>query len=121
VLREPAGFARKTERRASRFRLAAGFALAIGVGAVAALLFFLIAPASRQSDTESAASEITGSMKVAMPPPDQDDIAKPALAQFKGLLAATPASQPAPQEQPEQLLQQFKQWRQKDNSSETSH
>src|SRR5437016_5015122 len=118
VLPEPARFARETDRRASLFRLAAGFAVAAGVVAVAALLFFLMGPASRQSDTGSTSSEITGSTKVALPPPGQDDLAsKPALAQFKALLATTPASQPATQEQSQRLLQQFMQWRQKDNST----
>jgi hypothetical protein len=130
VVREPAGFARETNRRASRFRLAAGFAAAAGVVAVGALLYLFMAPASRQSDTGSTSSEITGSTsseiagstKVALPPPGQDDLAsKPALAQFKALLATAPVSQPATQEQSQQLLQQFMQWRQKDNSTETSH
>src|SRR5438105_1361664 len=58
VFREPAGPARETDPQASLFRPAARFAIAtsvavaaavIGVAAVAALLFFLMAPAPRQS------------------------------------------------------------------------
>jgi hypothetical protein len=122
VLREPAGFARKTDWRALLFRLAACFAAVAGIAAVVALLFVLMVPASRQSDTGSTSSEITGSTQVAPPPSGQDDLAsKPALAQFEGLLATAPVSQPATQEQSQQLLQRFMQWRQKDNSTETSH
>ena len=125
VVREVAGFARETDRRASRFRLAAGFAAA-AVAAVAALLYFFMGPPSREADTastsSSTSSEITESPKVALPLSGHDDLAsKPALAQFRGLLATPPVSQPAPQEQSHQLLQEFIQWRQKDNSSETAH
>jgi hypothetical protein len=126
VVREPAGFARETDRRASLFSLAARFAAAAAVVTVGAVLFLLMRPASQQSDTDSTASstssQITGSTKAALPPSGQDDLAsKPALAQFKALLATPPVSQPAPQQQSEPLLQQFIQWRQKDNSTETAH
>jgi hypothetical protein len=78
-------------------------------------------PAARTSDTASTSSEITGSTKTAQPQPGQVDLAsKPALAQFKALLATAPVSQPAPHEQSEQLLQGFMQWRQKGNSAEPS-
>jgi len=124
VVREVAGFARETDRRASRFRLAAGFAAAgaAALVAVAALLYFFMGPPSREADTASTPSEITEAPKVALPLSGHDDLAsKPALAQFKGLLATPPVSQPAPQQQSQQLLQEFIQWRQKDNSAETSH
>jgi hypothetical protein len=123
VLREPAaGFARETDWRASLFSLAARFAAVAGVVTIAALLFLLMRPASRQSDTASTSSQITGSTTAALPLSDQGDLAsKPALAQFKALLATAPVSQPAPQEQSQSLLQQFIEWRQKDNSTETSH
>jgi hypothetical protein len=124
VVREPAGIARETDRRASRFRLAARFAAAAAAAivAVAALLYFFMGPASREADTASTSSEITESPKVALPLSGHDDLAsKPALAQFKGLLATPPVSQPAPQEESHQLLQEFIQWRQKDNSTETAH
>jgi hypothetical protein len=135
ALRQSAGLAREADRRASLFRLAAGFAAAAAVATVAVLFYLLMGPGSRQSDTASTSpptsTEVTGarevveSPKVALPVSDQDDIAsKPALAQFRGLLATPPASQPSPQEQSQQsqqLLQQFMQWRQKDNSSEAPH
>ena len=122
VLREPAGFARETDWRASLFSLAARFAAASGVVTIVALLVLLMRPASQQSDTESTSSQITESTKTALPLSDQGDLAsKPALAQFKALLATAPVSQPAAQEQSQSLLQQFIQWRQKDSSTETSH
>jgi hypothetical protein len=49
-----------------------------------------------------------------------DLASRPALAQFKALLATAPVSQPAPHEQSDQLLQGFMQWRQKGNSAEPS-
>lgn len=122
ALREPAGSARKTDRRAWLFGLTVCLAAAAGVVAVVALLFVFMVPASRQPDTESTSSEATGSTQAALPPSGQDDLAsKPALAQFEGLLATAPASQPATQEQSQQLLQRFMEWRQKDNSTEASH
>jgi hypothetical protein len=131
VVREPAGFARETDGRASLFRLAARFAAVAAVVTVAAVLFLLMRPASQPSDSQqsdtastssSTSSETTESPKVALPLSGQDDLAsKPALAQFKGLLATPPASQPAPQAQSNQLLQEFIQWRQKDNSTGTAH
>src|SRR3981081_2586231 len=117
VLREPAGFARETDWRASLFSLAARFAAAAGVVTIVALLVLLMRPASQQSGTESTSSQITESTKTALPLSDQGDLAsKPALAQFKALLATAPVSQPAAQEQSQSLLQQFIQWRQKDSS-----
>ena len=127
MAREPAGFARETGWRASLFSLAVRFAAAAGVAVVLGLLFLLMAPASRQSDTASTSSEITGSTKTALPQSEPGDLeskpvgSKPALEQFKALLATAPVSQPAPQEQSQPLLQQFMQWRQKDNSTETAH
>ena len=116
VINEPAR--RAWERRTAQLSIAAA---AAGVATVVVLLFVLMMPASRQSNTGSTSSEITGSMRTALPQSGQaDDGSKPALAEFRGILATAPASQPATQEQPQQLLQQFLQWRQKNNSTETS-
>ncbi len=79
-----------------------------------------LAPPSRQSNAGSTTSEITGSARTAVPQSGQrDGGSKPALAEFQAILVPAPASQPATQEQ-SQLLQQFLQWRQKANSTETS-
>jgi len=72
-------------------------------------------PASQ--DSSSTTAEIPGSVGTALP---QSSQARPALADFQAILAPAPASQPAAHEQSQQLLQQFLQWRQKANSTETS-
>jgi hypothetical protein len=117
-------------RRAALFGVAGRFAAAAAFVTVVALLFVLVSPALRKSDasstsseiiTDSIKSEITGSIKTALPQSSQDqNQAKPALAEFQGVFASTPASKPAIPEQPPQLLQQFLQWRQKTTSTEKS-
>jgi hypothetical protein len=117
VIHEPAGLAREFNRRAALI----SFAAAVGISAVVALLFVIMGPASRQSNAGSTSSEIIRSTRTALPQSRQgDEGSKPALAEFKALLASPPAGQNATHEQSEQLLQQFLQWRQKSNSTETS-
>jgi hypothetical protein len=118
VIHEPAGLA-----RASLFGVAGRIAAVAAFVAVVALLFgFILVPASRQSDAGSLSSESTGSIRTALPQSSQQENgSKPALAEFQGVLASAPASQPATNERPQQLLQQFLQWRKKANSTETSH
>jgi hypothetical protein len=125
ALRQPVGLERELDWRGELFSLAARFALAAGVVTVVALLFFILVPTSRQPDTASNAAEnagSTGSTRAALPPSGQVDLAsKPALSQFKGLLATAPvAVQPPAHDQSQQLLQGFMQWRQKATSNETS-
>jgi hypothetical protein len=116
VIHESAG----PERRAALFGVAGRFAAVAAFVTVVALLFVVISPALRQSGASSTPSEITGSIRTALPQPSQDqNEAKPALAEFQGVLASIPTSKPATPEQPPQLLQQFLQWRQKTNSTET--
>jgi len=108
---------------AGRFAAVAAFVM------VVALVFVVISPAPRQSGASSTPSEIkgstksevTGSIATALPQSSQDENqAKPALAEFQGFLATAPASKPATPEQPPQLLQQFLQWREKSSATETS-
>lgn len=128
VVREPDRLVHERDWRGELFSLAARFAAVAGVVTVLALLYILMIPASRTTDSASTtASESTGSTRAALPQSDQADLAsKPALAQFKALLATAPVapvSQPAAHEQSgqsDQLLQGFVQWRQKDNSTGTS-
>jgi hypothetical protein len=125
IVGEPAGFTRELDWRGELFGLAARFALAAGVVTVVALLFFILLPASHQSDTASTSPETTGSTKAAPPPSGQVDLAsKPALSQFRALLAtapvAAPVGQPATHDESQQLLQGFMQWRQKENPGGTS-
>jgi hypothetical protein len=106
-------------RRAALFGVAGRFVAVAALLTVVALFFVLVSPALRQSGASSTSSEITGS--ITLPQSTQEENgSKPALAEFQGVLASAPASQPATQEQPPQLLQQFLQWRQKANSTETS-
>ncbi len=116
------GVLRRDERRAALFSVASRFAAVAAFVVVVALLFIVMSPTLRQSDASSTSaetagsikSEVTGSIETALPQSSQDQNgAKPALAEFQGVLASIPASKPATPEQSPQLLQQFLQWRQK--------
>jgi len=120
VIHGSAGLEREL-RRAALFGVAGRFAAAAAFVTVVALLFVLVSPALRKSDASSTTSEITGAIRTAQPQSSQEENgARPALAEFQGVLASAPASKPAIPEQPPQLLQQFLQWRQKANSTEKS-
>jgi hypothetical protein len=120
AINELARRTRDLDRRAALFSVAARVTAVAGVVAVAALLFVIMKPAPRQSVAGSTPSDITGSTSTAPPQSSQGDVeSKPALAEFKALLASPP-SQPATHEQSEQLLQNFLQWRKKSNTTETS-
>ena len=111
---------RDLDRRAALLSVAARVAAVAGVVAVVALLFVIMKPASRQSVAGSTPSDMTGSTSTAPPQSSQADVEwKPALAEFKALLASPP-SQPATHEQSQQLLQNFLQWRKKASTTETS-
>lgn len=117
---ERAGHRRDLDRRAALLSVAARVAAVAGVVAVVALLFVIMKPASRQSVAGSTPSDMTGSTSTAPPQSSQADVEwKPALAEFKALLASPP-SQPATHEQSQQLLQNFLQWRKKASTTETS-
>ena len=117
---EPARRTRDLNRRAALVSVATRVAAVAGVVAVVVLLFVIMKPASRQSVASSTPSDITGSTNIAPPQSNQGDVgSKPALAEFKALLASPP-SQPATREQSPQLLQRFLQWREKANTTETS-
>jgi hypothetical protein len=108
------------DRRAALFSVAARVVAVAGVVAVVALLFVIMKPASRQSVAGSTPSDMTGSTSTAPPQSSQADVEwKPALAEFKALLASPP-SQPATHEQSQQLLQNFLQWRKEASTTETS-
>ena len=117
---ERARHTRDLDRRAALLSVAARVAAVAGVVAVVALLFVIMKPASRQSVASSTPSDMTGSTSTAPPQSSQADVEwKPALAEFKALLASPP-SQPATDEQSQQLLQNFLQWRKKASATETS-
>lgn len=123
------GVLARDQKRSGLFSVAGRFAAIAAFVMVVALLFVVISPALRQSGasstpseiTGSIKSEITGSIKTALPQSSQDqNQSKPALAEFQGFLASTPASKPATPEQSPQLLQQFLQWQQKADSTDKS-
>ena len=124
VIREPPGLAEELDRGSALITVAGRFAAAVGVSAIVALFFVIMVPASRLPDS-GGSSGIMRSIKSALLQPGQrDDASKPAIAEFQPILASAqnnqPASQPAKREQSDQLLQQFMQWRQKPNSTETT-
>ena len=117
---ERAWHTRDLDRRAALLSVAARVAAVAGVVVVVALLFVIMKPASRQSVAGSTPSDMTGSTSTAPPQSSQADVEwKPALAEFKALLASPP-SQPATHEQSQQLLQNFLQWRKEASTTETS-
>ena len=117
---EPARHTRDSDRRAALLSVAARVAAVAGVVTVVALLFVIMRPASRQSVASSTPSDITGSTSTDPPQSNQGEVgSKPALAEFKALLASPP-SQPATHEQSQQLLQNFLQWSKKVSTTETS-
>ena len=116
----PARQPRDLDRRAALLSVAARVAAVAGVVVVVALLFVIMKPASRQSVAGSTPSDMMGSTSTAPPQSSQADVEwKPALAEFKALLAPPP-SQAATHEQSQQLLQNFLQWRKKASTTETS-
>jgi len=120
-INEPARRTRDLDRRAALLSVATRVAAVAVVVAVAALLFVIMKPASRQSVAGSSPSDITGSTSTTPPQSNQGAVeSKPALAEFKALLAPPPPSQPATHEQSQQLLQSFLQWRKKADTTETS-
>ncbi|MGZ3361411.1 MAG: hypothetical protein ACXU84_18965 [Xanthobacteraceae bacterium] len=124
VIHEPPGLAEELDRGSALITVAGRFAAAVGVSAIVALFFVIMVPASRLPDN-GGSSGIMRSIKSALLQPGQrDDTAKSAISEFQPILAAAqsnqPASQPAAREQSDQLLQQFMQWRQKPNSTETT-
>jgi hypothetical protein len=90
-------------------------AAAIGVSALAALFVVLMVHASQEGDTGASFAAAVQSMKAAQA---QQGDAKPALAEFRGLLASSETGQGAPRPQPDKLLQQFMQWRHKADASQ---
>ena len=120
AINEPARRTRDLDRRAALLSVAARVAAVASVLTVVALLFVIMRPASRQSVASSTPSDITGSTSTDPPQSNQGEVgSKPALAEFKALLASAP-SQPATHEQPQQLLQRFLQWREKADTTEAS-
>jgi hypothetical protein len=120
VMPEPPGFGRGKEPK-TLGSFAGRLIVAIGVSAVVALFFVIMTPAARQPEAGSSLATTIENLTAAVARPSQaDDVSKPALNEFKALLAAPPepSGQLANQHQSEQLLQQFMTWREKANPSD---
>jgi hypothetical protein len=102
VMHQPSAVARDRGRRRMLFPAAA-----VGISALAALLFVLMV---REPDAGAFAVQ---AMKAAQQ-------SNTALSEFRGLLRSPEADQPATHERSDKLLKQFMQWRQKAGSAETS-
>jgi hypothetical protein len=113
---EPARPPRSNARRA---------ATVMGVSAIIALFFVIMMPIARQPDSTQLLATAVQSFTTALSQEHQsEDAATPALAEFQSLLASGDIAQAAEREQPEKepdkVLQQFLQWRQKANLSEAA-
>jgi hypothetical protein len=105
IVPDPNDFRRQDKRR-TLIAIASGVGAALAVAAVAAVLFLTVYPRERDSGQPFAAP-----MQQAASHPADDP--KPALSQFRALVAGNRDSQNFTHEQSERLLQQFVQWRQK--------
>jgi hypothetical protein len=114
IIYESPEFAAERDRRTALTSVAGRFAAAVGVSAIVALFFVIMIPASRDHALQpdgsgSSFSWMMQSIKAAF-----HSNSKPAVSEFQTVLASTPTSQAVmTHEQPEALLQQFLQWRQK--------
>jgi hypothetical protein len=118
VMPEPPAVGRGRDWR-SIARFASRLALAVGVSAVAALVIVIMVARQPNSGGSSLASTLASST-AAVPHPNQaEDESKPALDEFKGLLATTgEATRSAAPHESDQLLQQFLVWREKANPND---
>jgi hypothetical protein len=125
VIDEPSEFEAERDRRKALINVAGRFAAAVGVSAVVALFFVFMIPASRDHAFQpgGSGSSFAGMMQsiraVLYRPTQKDDDSKPALSEFRQILAST--GQPVTtREESETLLQKFVQWQQKPTPTETS-
>ena len=138
VIREPPGLARELDRRMAFIGVASKFAAAVGISAIVALFFVIMAPAAWQPDgSGSSVSAMIQSLRAALIQPGQTQTEaaapKSALDDFQAILATPKASEPVTpepssatveqspvtHEQSQQLLQDFVQWRQRPAPAQT--
>jgi hypothetical protein len=117
VVPEPVDFKLEGMRR-KVVASAIGVVAVVAIAAVVALLSFSIFPKERDAIQSFAAAvpAAPAAATAATPAAPPSEAAKPALSQFRALVApagASPQSQGFSHEQSERLLQQFVQWRQK--------
>jgi hypothetical protein len=124
-MNETRALVRELERRGTLFGVTVPMVAAVGIAAVIALFFVVMVPTARQPDGTQSFSAGVQSFTTAVSQHDQSESApKPALSEFRSLLASGNTAQAAEREQPEKesdkVLQQFLQWRQKENPSEAA-
>jgi len=126
---ELSALTRELDRSNAPFGITGRMAATMGFLALVALLFVIMMPSFRQSDTASSFSADVQQFKAALSrkpqqQPSREDAARPAIAEFQSLLGPSsepvaPSSEPAAQadrDQSDELLRQFMQWRQKTSS-----
>jgi hypothetical protein len=106
---EPSDFKRERSQRAL-IGVVIGVAAAIVVSAAIAVVFVTMFPSSKDRIPGASFSTASTQQRQAI------DTSKPALSEFRPLLAAGEGGQAFTHEQSERLLQQFMQWRQKADS-----
>jgi hypothetical protein len=103
AINEPARRTGDSDWQPALSSVAARVASVAGAAAIVVLLFFVMKPAPRQLVSSSTPSDTTGST----PQSNQGNArSEPAPAESKAILATSP-SEPAAQEQAQQLLQRF--------------
>jgi hypothetical protein len=121
--RVEAEFMRAFQRPDTPFGMTARVVVTMGALAIVALLFVIMMPGFRRSDTASSFSADVQQFKAALSrkpeqPPPSEDATKPAIAEFQSLLASSnDAAARADHDKSDELLRQFKEWRQKTNSA----
>jgi hypothetical protein len=117
--------AREMERRGTLFGVTGRQVTSIGLSGIIALFFLIMMPTARQPDNTQLFAAAVQSLTTALSQQHQSETPPtPALAAFYSLLTSGDTAQAAERGQPEQesdkLLQQFLQWRQNANPSETA-
>src|SRR5882724_6705606 len=118
AMSETRALVREMERRGSLFGVTVRMVAAIGIAAIIALFFVVMVPTARQPDSmQSSTAALTQHYQ-------SEYVPRPALAEFRSLLASGDTAQAAEREQPEKesdkVLQQFLQWRQKGGPREAA-
>lgn len=126
AISEARALVREMERRGTLFGVAGRpVPVAIGVSAIIALLFAILIPTSRQPNSTRLLAAAAQPFTAAPAQQHQSEGApKPALTEFRSLLASGDTAQAAERKQPEKesdkVLQRFLQWRQKVNPGEAA-
>jgi hypothetical protein len=108
---------RELDRSGAPFGITGRMAATMGFLAIVALLIVIMMPSFQHSDTASSFTADVQQFTAALarqpqPQPPSDGAARPAIADFKSLLASS-SERAAQPDQSDGLLRQFMQWREK--------